>query len=78
MKVKVYKNWNPFAEAMEPNGKLCDDTRERGKVEGRAEGSSFTTFILTSWFPEVPRSMFATLSKGRWRETAQSGHEEGH
>ena len=54
-------------------------TRESAaKLKVVPQDHHFLSVILTFWFSEMPRSMFATLSKGRWRETAQSGHEEGH
>lgn len=37
-KVKVGKNWNLYPAVVEPNGKLRDKVRVRGKVEGHPEG----------------------------------------
>ena len=37
-KVKVGKNWNLYPAVVEPNGKLRDKVRVRGKVELHPEG----------------------------------------
>ncbi|HTQ61843.1 MAG TPA: hypothetical protein VMI32_16590 [Candidatus Solibacter sp.] len=37
-KVKIGKNWNPYPAVVEPNGKLRDKVRVRGKVELHPEG----------------------------------------
>jgi hypothetical protein len=44
-KVKVGKNWNLYPAVVEPNGKLRDKVRVRGKVELHPEGY----YYIESW-----------------------------
>jgi hypothetical protein len=46
-KVKVSKNWNLYPAVVEPNGKLRDKVRVRGKVEVHPEG-----FYYIEWWQD--------------------------